>query len=113
MRSSLSSRIATLLAAAGLIASSAAAQAQTTAPSNSPSTTAKKTPAAPALAEGQFKTEAEAKSHCPADTVVWVNFKSKVYHYAGNAPYGKTKRGAYMCEKEATGFHAAKGEKKS
>lgn len=63
---------------------------------------------------GQFTTEAEAKASCPSDTVVWVNTGTKVYHYAGNAPYGKTKKGAYMCEKEtaASGYHAAKREKK-
>jgi hypothetical protein len=44
---------------------------------------------------------------------VWVNLRSKVYHAAGSKTYGKTKRGAYMCEKEATagGFRAPKGSK--
>jgi hypothetical protein len=45
---------------------------------------------------GQYRTEAEAKGHSPADTVVWINLKSKVYHFAGT-----TNEGAYMCEKEA------------
>jgi hypothetical protein len=75
---------------------------------------AKKPAPAPAAKAAQFKTEAEAKGHCPADVVVWVNTSSKVYHYAGNADYGKTKRGGYACEKEAStsGFHAAKNEKR-
>jgi hypothetical protein len=55
----------------------------------------------PTLEEGQFASEAPAKARCPADTVVWVNLPSKVYHYAGTRSYGATKRGAYMCEKEA------------
>ena len=42
-----------------------------------------------------------AKAQCPSDTVVWVNLPSKVYHFAGTRSYGTTKRGAYMCEKEA------------
>jgi hypothetical protein len=75
---------------------------------------AKKPAPAPAAKAAQFKTEAEAKGHCPADIVVWVNTSTKVYHYAGNADYGKTKRGGYACEKEAStgGFHAAKNEKR-
>ncbi len=69
--------------------------------------------AAPAAA--QYKTEAEAKGRCATgDIVVWVNTSTKVYHYAGNAEYGKTKKGGYACEKEAgaSGFHAAKNEKR-
>lgn len=53
------------------------------------------------LEAGQFADEASAKARCPSDTVVWVNFPSKVYHFAGTKSYGTTKRGVYMCEKEA------------
>jgi hypothetical protein len=65
------------------------------------------------LGKGQYATEAEAKTSCSSDAVVWVNLRSKVYHAAGSKTYGKTKRGAYMCEKEATagGFRAPKGSK--
>ena len=86
-------------------------QAATPAPASTPK---KKRAAAAAPKAGQFKTEAEAKASCPSDTVVWVNTGTKVYHYAGNAAYGKTKRGAYVCEKDtaASGYHAAKREKK-
>jgi len=72
-------------------------------------------PGAKPVADNEFTTEALAKAHCPADTVVWVNLKSKVYHYADTADYGKTKKGAYMCEKETAGagYRAAKNEKKS
>ena len=71
-----------------------------------------KTAAAPTGA-GEFTTEAEAKGHCPTDTVVWVNTKSHKYHYAGHRSYGTTKQGAYMCEADANaaGDVAAKGEK--
>ena len=64
-----------------------------------------------ALDQGQFATEAEAKASCPAESVVWANLRSKVYHASSSKSYGKTKRGAYMCEKEARrqpGFHAPK-----
>jgi hypothetical protein len=63
---------------------------------------------------GQFANEAEAKSSCPGDTVVWANLKSKVYHYATAKSYGHTKSGAYMCERDTTqsGFRAARNEKR-
>ncbi|MGO9685834.1 MAG: hypothetical protein ACLPTZ_25220 [Beijerinckiaceae bacterium] len=62
---------------------------------------------------GQYRTEAEAKGHCPADSVVWVNLKSNIYHFAGTKSYGTTKEGAYMCEREAVGQgdRASKREK--
>jgi hypothetical protein len=44
---------------------------------------------------------------------VWVNLHSKIYHYAGHKTYGKTKTGAYMCERDtaAQGMRASKNEK--
>jgi hypothetical protein len=88
------------------------------APAPAPQKPAVTTPAAPApapataqqpatpngsasLEAGQFADEVSAKGRCPTDTVVWVNLPSKVYHFAGTKNYGTTKRGAYMCEKEA------------
>jgi hypothetical protein len=53
------------------------------------------------LEAGQFADETSAKARCPSDTVVWVNLPSKIYHFAETKSYGTTKRGAYMCEKEA------------
>ena len=64
------------------------------------------------LATNQFSSEQAAKGHCPGDAVVWVNLGgSKAYHMSGNKFYGKTKHGAFMCQKEAvqSGFHAAGG----
>jgi len=86
----------------------AAAPAATSSP-------AKPAPAAVTTPTGanQFSTEALAKARCPADTVVWVNLRSRIYHFARSKDYGKTKRGAYMCEKDtaAASFRAAKNEK--
>ncbi|WP_413771385.1 hypothetical protein [Mesorhizobium sp. PAMC28654] len=61
----------------------------------------------------QFATEGQAKSRCPSGTVVWVNLKSKIFHFAGSRNYGNTKQGAYICESDATasGFRAAENEK--
>ena len=59
----------------------------------------------------EFKSVDAAKAHCPGDTVVWSTLsKSKSYHNATSKYYGKTKHGAYVCEKDATaaGFHPAK-----
>ena len=76
--------------------------------------TARPAPTTPATPAGvnQFSTEAEAKAHCPADTVVWVTLSSKIYHFSGTRYYGNTKNGAYMCERDtaAAGLRAAKNE---
>ena len=48
-----------------------------------------------------FSTESEAQAHCPKDVVVWLNIPSSIYHYKGERWYGRTKHGAYACEKEA------------
>jgi hypothetical protein len=68
--------------------------------------------AAPAGAN-EFSTESQAKAHCPGDTVVWANTKSRIYHFSGHRDYGNTKAGAYMCERDtaAAGIRAAKNEK--
>lgn len=48
-----------------------------------------------------FSTEQQAQQHCPADTVVWLNLPTGVYHFQGQRWYGNTKNGAYVCQKEA------------
>jgi hypothetical protein len=66
-----------------------------------------------ATGAGQFTTDTQARARCPSDTVVWVNTKSNIYHFAGRRDYSKTKQGAYMCEADAkaAGDRAAKNEK--
>jgi hypothetical protein len=61
---------------------------------------------------GQFANEAQAKATCPGDAVVWVNLRSKIYHFAGTHNYGNTKDGAYMCERDTAiqGMRAPKNE---
>lgn len=74
-------------------------------------------PAKPATAmsagKDQYATAIQAKAHCPLDTVVYVNLKSHIYHFAGHKDYGNLKDGTYMCEKETAGAgaRAAKDEK--
>ena len=68
------------------------------------------------MAAGQFSTEGDARAHCGGDTVVWVNTRSHVYHFAGSKDYGQTKQGAFMCRADADRagkFHAAKNEAKT
>lgn len=87
----------------------------TSKPVAAPATQPTNTPASSSTLEaGQFANDAQAKARCPTDTVVWVNLSSKVYHFAGGKSYGTTKRGAYMCEKEAIGAEnrASKNEKR-
>ena len=108
-------RIAAIVFAA-VLAMTGAAQAQySTLPNRSttvpPSTVApSKTPA---MHPDQFSSEADAKAHCPGSgTVVWLNSKSGVYHFAGSGDYGHTKQGAYMCRPDADKVgRAAKNEK--
>jgi hypothetical protein len=68
--------------------------------------------AAPKPMAAPSASEMEVKAKCPSDTVVWVNTKSHVYHFAGTRDYGNTKSGAYMCEADAksAGSRAAKNE---
>src|SRR5205085_4420505 len=62
---------------------------------------------------GQFASEADARSRCGGDTVVWVNTRSHVYHFPGSPDFGHTKRGAFMCRADADragSFRPAKDE---
>jgi hypothetical protein len=88
------------------------------APAPAPRATPSPAAAAPkanvgATGAGGFSTDAQARVRCPSDTVVWVNTKSGVYHFAGTHNYGTTKQGTYMCEADAkaAGDRAAENEK--
>ena len=68
--------------------------------------------ATPEMQAGQFSTEGDAKVHCSGQNIVWMNVRSKIYHYAGSRDYGHTKNGAYMCQTDADKMgRAAKNEK--
>ena len=110
--------LSALMIGSAAFAQTAAPAGSTAAPAATPAPVAPVArPAAPpaphaaaAAPTGQFKTEAEAKAHCPSDVVVWVNKETKVYHMAGTRYFGKTKSGAFMCQKEADAakFHASR-----
>jgi hypothetical protein len=47
---------------------------------------------------------------CPGDKIVWVNTRSHVYHFEGDANFGNTRHGKFMCEQDAdkAGFRQPK-----
>ena len=57
-----------------------------------------------------YKTEASAKAACGMSGVVWHATGSKAFHGPKSKYFGKTKHGAYVCEKAALAdhLHAAK-----
>jgi hypothetical protein len=65
------------------------------------------------MGASEFASDQQARLRCPTDTVVWVNTRSRVYHFAGTHNYGHTKEGAYMCESDAkaAGDRAAMNER--
>ncbi len=87
-----------------------AAPAAAPAPAPAPTTYS---PAPAATGAGEFTSDQQARAHCPSDTVVWVNTKSGIYHFAGTHNYGNTKHGTYMCEADAkaAGDRAAENER--
>lgn len=48
-----------------------------------------------------YRSPANAQRHCPHDTVVWLNLPSGIFHFKGERWYGRTRDGAYVCEREA------------
>jgi hypothetical protein len=62
-------------------------------------------------ASEKFSKVAGAQAHCPGEAVVWVNTgHSRLFHTASSKYFGKSRHGAYVCEKPAiaAGYHASK-----
>jgi hypothetical protein len=104
--------------AAAPAARAPAPAAPAAAPAPAPQVAPAPAPVAPkpqvgATGAGGFSTDAQARARCPSDTVVWVNTKSRIYHFAGTHNYGHTEQGTYMCEADAkaAGDRAAENEK--
>jgi hypothetical protein len=50
---------------------------------------------------GEFASDQQSPRSLPVGHIVWVNTKSRIYHFGGTSNYGNTKHGAYMCEADA------------
>lgn len=48
-----------------------------------------------------FRYEHQARQHCPADTVVWLDFKKGKYYGPGQKLYGSGLHGSFVCREEA------------
>ena len=44
-----------------------------------------------------FRYEAQAQRHCPADTVVWLDFRKGIYYAKRQKRYGQGSSGSYAC----------------
>jgi hypothetical protein len=55
-----------------------------------------------------FRTEQQARDHCPNDAIVWVDPQSGTYQLKGHGSYGLSDTGRYACrgEAERVGMHA-------
>ena len=54
------------------------------------------------FAQTLYTTPGAAHRHCPHDNVVWLNTATGVYHFDGERWYGRTRHGAFVCEREAS-----------
>jgi hypothetical protein len=48
-----------------------------------------------------FRYEVQAQAHCPADTVVWLNFRKRTYYSKGQQRYARGLDGSFVCRSEA------------
>jgi hypothetical protein len=57
--------------------------------------------AADARAMTLFRYKDQAQLHCPADTVVWLDFKKRRYYFSDQKLYGSGLHGSFVCLREA------------
>jgi hypothetical protein len=48
-----------------------------------------------------FRYETQAQAHCPADSVVWLNFRKRTYYVKGQQRYARGPDGSFVCRNEA------------
>ena len=48
-----------------------------------------------------FRYEAQAQRHCPADVVVWLDFRKGIYYFKRQNRYAQGSTGSFVCREEA------------
>ena len=48
-----------------------------------------------------FRYEAQAQRHCPADVVVWLDFRKGIYYFKRQNRYAQGSTGSFVCRDEA------------
>jgi hypothetical protein len=48
-----------------------------------------------------FPNAAQAQQHCPNDSVVWLDFKKRIYYLQGQLLYARGRTATYVCRDEA------------
>jgi hypothetical protein len=48
-----------------------------------------------------FRYQDQAQRHCPADTIVWLDFAKRKYYLSGQKLYGRGFHGSYVCLRQA------------
>jgi hypothetical protein len=48
-----------------------------------------------------FRYEDQAQRHCPTDTVVWLDFRKRIYYAKGQRHYARGFNGSFVCRSEA------------
>jgi hypothetical protein len=54
-----------------------------------------------AVALSLFSSESQAQQHCPNDSVVWLDFKKRIYYLPGQRQYARGRTAIFVCRGEA------------
>nr|WP_249135047.1 hypothetical protein [Bradyrhizobium sp. AUGA SZCCT0222] len=60
-------------------------------------------PGAMAQVLTSFRSESQAQRHCPAEPIVWLDFKRGRYYLKGQRRYASGYTGSFVCRNEAEG----------
>ena len=56
---------------------------------------------AAALPLTPYRYKSQAQRHCPDDTVVWLDFRKRIYYFKSQKLYGQGSTGSFVCREEA------------